>query len=86
MYPWCCPGSVGSFSSSFLDLFSINLTPQAQPAAEGGRSSRGFSRIRRKSTAYDSITAAIAPHPWPLVPPEIEYTDFPLHEKEQMQK
>jgi hypothetical protein len=30
-----------------------------------------------KPTAYDSITAAIAPHPFTQIPPEIEYTDFP---------
>ena len=31
----------------------------------------------RKSNAYDSITAAIAPHPLTLILPEIEYSDFP---------
>ena len=39
---WSCPGSVDSFSSLFLDLVSINLTPQAQSAAAGGRSSGDF--------------------------------------------
>ena len=31
-----------------------------------------------KLTAYDSTTAAITPHPFVLIPPEIEYTDFPI--------
>ena len=35
---WSCPVSVDSLSSSFLDLVSINLTPQARSAAAGGRS------------------------------------------------
>jgi hypothetical protein len=36
---WSYPGSVDSLSSSLFDLVSINLTPQAQSAAAGGRSS-----------------------------------------------
>jgi len=39
--------------------------------------SRGFFDVGGKSTAYDSTPAAIAPHPWTLIPPEIEYTDCP---------
>jgi hypothetical protein len=47
-------------------------------------SGRQFSAARRsffdlggKSTAYDSITAAIAPHPRTLIPPEIAPKAFP---------
>jgi len=32
---WSCPALVDSFSSSFLDLVSINLTPTARSAAAG---------------------------------------------------
>jgi len=47
---WTCPASVDSFSSSFFDLLSINLTPHAQSAAAGGRSSvRIFSFARQKT-------------------------------------
>jgi hypothetical protein len=56
---------VDSFSSSLFDPFSINLIPQAQSAAAGGRSSGLiFSRLRRKSTAYKAPGAAISFGPW----------------------
>ena len=62
---WSCPGSVDSFSSSFLDLVSINFTPQARSAAAGGRSSeRIFSSARQKSTAYKAPGAEISIDPW----------------------
>jgi len=62
---WSCPGSVDSLSSSFLDLVSINLTPQARSAAAGGRSSaRIFSSVREKSPAYKAPGAEISLDPW----------------------
>jgi len=62
---WSCPGSVDSFSSSFLDLVSIDLTPAAQSVAAGGRSSgRIFSSVRRKSTAYKAPGTEISSDPW----------------------
>jgi hypothetical protein len=58
-----------SLSSSLLDLVSINLTPQAQSAAAGGRSSgRIFSSVRQKSAAYKAQGAEISLDPWHWYP------------------
>jgi hypothetical protein len=45
------------------------LTPAFGPPVFCGKPH--FPDLAGKSTAYDSITAAIAPDPWPWVAPEI---------------
>jgi hypothetical protein len=62
---WSCPGSVDSFSSSSLDLFSINLNPKRSLPPQAAEVLGVFSPIRRKSTAYKVPGAAISTHPWP---------------------